>query len=243
MMKYIALLLSFPAFGAVTSVTESPATYQLKRGTSIIATPTTLAECETVKATRIAAEGLTRTTGTATYSCVTTTRSVVAFGVATPPPPPVTETWTRCAVEYQLCAFTGTRRVRYGAGTTWVVRELAAVNGGVMCGNGVFGDPAFGVEKVCEITGSYTPPPPPATGSATVSWNAVTRNTDNSSATITGYTVHYGTTSLNQSAQVPATATTYTINGLPSGTWLFSVSARSVAGVSDIPPAVAKVIP
>jgi hypothetical protein len=132
--------------------------------------------------------------------------------------------------------------VRYGAGDTWVVRELAAVNGGVMCGNGVFGDPAFGVEKVCQISGTYTPPPPPpATGTATVSWNPVTTNTNGTPATIVGYTVRYGTTGLTQSAQV--TGTSHTINNLAPGTWQFTVSARSATAESEPAGPVTKVIP
>ena len=77
-----------------------------------------------------------------------------------PDPQPVT--WNRCAAEGEICAFTGTRRVRYGANGTWVVRELTAQNGGVACNNAVFGDPLPGQWKWCELESGGTDPQPPA---------------------------------------------------------------------------------
>ncbi|MFO7304801.1 MAG: putative Ig domain-containing protein [Gammaproteobacteria bacterium] len=65
--------------------------------------------------------------------------------------PRQTTTWVFCANEGSRCNFTGTRRIRYGAGDRWVTRELRATNGGVACSNRVFGDPAPGVWKRCEI--------------------------------------------------------------------------------------------
>jgi len=57
-------------------------------------------------------------------------------------------TWTRCADENLPCAFTGTRLVRYGMGTTWTMR---VATGGVSCGNGTFGDPLVGTVKRCDL--------------------------------------------------------------------------------------------
>ena len=70
-----------------------------------------------------------------------------------PPPTPIptpSPSWITCATEGGLCVFTGTRRVRYGVGTRFVMRQ---VTGPVACLNAVFGDPAPGVIKTC----SYSP--------------------------------------------------------------------------------------
>jgi hypothetical protein len=56
--------------------------------------------------------------------------------------------WVFCANEGQLCSFTGTRSVRYGANGVYVFKTLT---NGTMCTNSVFGDPLFGVEKQCYI--------------------------------------------------------------------------------------------
>ena len=61
--------------------------------------------------------------------------------------------WVFCANEGQLCSFTGTRSVRYGANGVYVFKTLT---NGTMCTNSVFGDPIFGVEKQCYIQESGT---------------------------------------------------------------------------------------
>jgi hypothetical protein len=53
---------------------------------------------------------------------------------------------TYCAPENGLCAFTGSRTVAYGAGTTFTQKSLTA---GTPCTNAVFVDPQFGVVKSC----------------------------------------------------------------------------------------------
>ena len=65
------------------------------------------------------------------------------------PPPITTTTWIFCATENQFCAFTGTKLVRYGAGSTFTFRT--ATNG-ISCSNAVFGDPLVGVVKHCDQT-------------------------------------------------------------------------------------------
>lgn len=55
--------------------------------------------------------------------------------------------WTKCADEYNICSFSGTREVRYGLNGVYVTRT---VTGPVSCTNDVFGDPVVGVNKVCE---------------------------------------------------------------------------------------------
>lgn len=69
------------------------------------------------------------------------------------------ENWTRCAVEDQVCTFSGSRQVRYGANGTYAYRTAT---GSVGCNNDVFGDPVFGVDKVCDYAAGTTVPP--ATG-------------------------------------------------------------------------------
>ena len=56
--------------------------------------------------------------------------------------------WVFCADEDQLCSFTGTKNVRYGADGVYVFKTLTD---GTMCTNSVFGDPLDGVVKQCYI--------------------------------------------------------------------------------------------
>ena len=60
----------------------------------------------------------------------------------------VQESGTFCADENQLCSFTGTKNVRYGANGVYVFKTLTD---GTMCSNSVFGDPLIGVVKECYI--------------------------------------------------------------------------------------------
>jgi hypothetical protein len=55
---------------------------------------------------------------------------------------------TFCANEADFCAFSGTKTVRFGAGTTFVSQTLT---GGTACTTFVFGDPLPGVFKHCDI--------------------------------------------------------------------------------------------
>ena len=59
------------------------------------------------------------------------------------------ETWNTCAGEEGLCTFSGTRDVRYGAGSSFVTRTFT---GTVACSNSIFGDPALGVVKSCSVS-------------------------------------------------------------------------------------------
>jgi hypothetical protein len=80
-----------------------------------------------------------------------------------PPPPPPSEEqppagYTPCAAENQRCSFSGAANVIYGARGTWTPPR--SFNGGVDCGNAVFGDPLQGVVKACYVNAA-TPAPPP----------------------------------------------------------------------------------
>ena len=65
----------------------------------------------------------------------------------------VASSWTFCANENQFCSFTGTKLVRYGAGTSFTFQT--ATNG-IACDNATFGDPIVGTVKHCD----YTDAPP-----------------------------------------------------------------------------------
>jgi len=81
---------------------------------------------------------------------------------------------------------------------------------------------------------------PPA-GSAAVTWTAPTTNTDGSALTdLAGFYVNFGTSadSMLQQVQIASPgATGYTVTGLTSGTWYFSVSAYTTTGLQSAPSA------
>lgn len=75
-------------------------------------------------------------------------------------PAPVTPNWSKCASEYETCIFNGPYTVRYGTGSSWVTKTL---RDGTACNNSVFGDPAYGYSKECDIdlnSGSVPSPTP-----------------------------------------------------------------------------------
>ena len=87
-----------------------------------------------------------------------------------------------------------------------------------------------------------------ANGSATVSWNAPTQNTDGSALTnLAGFNIYYGTsaTTLNQSVHLANPGlTTYALGNLAPGTWYFAVNAYTTTGAeSAISSIASKTIP
>lgn len=72
-----------------------------------------------------------------------------------PAPAPAPDGWTRCATEGGACAFSGTRQVRYGAGTTYFYKSATT---SIACTNAVFGDPLPGQAKNCDYGPASTPP-------------------------------------------------------------------------------------
>jgi hypothetical protein len=60
-----------------------------------------------------------------------------------------TTTWTKCADENGTCSFSGTKTVRYGAGSSWYTKTATSSIG---CNNTVFGDPAPGIFKECDVS-------------------------------------------------------------------------------------------
>jgi hypothetical protein len=80
-------------------------------------------------------------------------------------------------------------------------------------------------------------PPPPATGSATLSWDAPTENTDGTALTdLAGYHIYYGNNAgeLDLEIDLAGTASTsYVVSGLAPGTYYFAVTAYSSAGTES----------
>jgi hypothetical protein len=65
--------------------------------------------------------------------------------------------WTFCANESGTCSFTGTQKVRYGAGTTYATPQTATNS--LACTNVIFGDPIVGTAKHCDYQPLGTTPP------------------------------------------------------------------------------------
>jgi hypothetical protein len=79
---------------------------------------------------------------------------------------------------------------------------------------------------------------PPATGSATLSWTAPTKNADGSPiAGLAGYHIYYGTdpNHFTQIIKISGAATTkFVVNGLSAGTYYFAVSAYNATGQESV---------
>lgn len=74
------------------------------------------------------------------------------------------------------------------------------------------------------------------TGSATLSWQPPTSNTDDSPLTnLAGYRIYYGTSAQQLSRQVsaPAGVSSYVIESLSPATWYFAMTAYNSAGVES----------
>ena len=94
----------------------------------------------------------------------------------------------------------------------------------------VLGTPA---SAIVTITGNGTSS---GTGSAALSWSPPTTNTNGTQVTsLTGYTIHYGTSqsAMNKSVVVSGASTTsYELTGLTNATWYFAISADAADGTS-----------
>jgi len=76
-----------------------------------------------------------------------------------------------------------------------------------------------------------------ASGTATLSWQAPTTNTDGAALTdLAGYRIYYGTSATALSDTIRLTSVglqTYVIQNLASGTWYFAVTAVASTGVES----------
>jgi len=78
--------------------------------------------------------------------------------------------------------------------------------------------------------------PAATSGSAALSWAAPTQNIDGSPLTdLSGYHIYYGTSAnaLTTTITVGGGSTTYTVSGLSSGTYYFSVVAYNAEGIDS----------
>ena len=75
--------------------------------------------------------------------------AALASATTTTPTPTTNVTWTTCASEGGTCSFSGTRDVRYGTATSYVIKTFTSK---VACTNTVFGDPARGYVKSCSYS-------------------------------------------------------------------------------------------
>jgi hypothetical protein len=78
-----------------------------------------------------------------------------------------------------------------------------------------------------------------AGGNVSLTWQAPTENTDGSALqNLGGYIIHYGTASKQYTSQITITnpgLTTYVVESLPAGTYYFSMTATTSAGVQSSP--------
>ena len=76
-----------------------------------------------------------------------------------------------------------------------------------------------------------------STGTATLSWQAPTTNTDGEALTdLAGYRIYYGTNVSDLTASIPLTGVglqTYVIDNLGPGTWYFAIKAVTSTGVES----------
>ena len=74
-------------------------------------------------------------------------------------------------------------------------------------------------------------------GSATLAWQAPTSNTNGSALSdLAGYHIYYGTSagSMTQTVNVPsASATSYVVGSLSTGTWYFGITAYTNTGLES----------
>lgn len=149
-------------------------------------------------------------------------------GVVPTPIDCVVSAWTETAGAWSACS-AGTR-TRQITRTRSVVTP--ATNGGQACP--VLGE-TFPQSEACTVT-------PPATGTASLTWQPPTVWPDGSPVTgALTYRVEYGRG--NFATQVPATGLAYNVTALASGSWQFRLYAMQGARVSNPSNTVTKVIP
>jgi hypothetical protein len=72
----------------------------------------------------------------------------------------------------------------------------------------------------------------------TLNWGTPTTNTDGTALTnLAGYRIMYGTSASNlgTTVQVGLGLSSYTVDGLSSGTWYFSIKSYSSSGTESAP--------
>jgi uncharacterized lipoprotein NlpE involved in copper resistance len=90
---------------------------------------------------------------------------------------------------------------------------------------------------VVSAPSSASPAGGPSSGSATLSWEAPTTDTNGQPLTnLSGYRIYYGVSAstLSQSVQLSGTGVqTYVIDNLAAGTWFFAIKAVTSSGLES----------
>lgn len=115
----------------------------------------------------------TSTTTALQDSAATATTSTTTSPTATSTS--TSTSWQYCTWQGGTCSFSGTREVRYGAGSSWYTKTVTS---SVSCADAVFGDPAYGTAKHCELGAA-------ASASVSVTSPVVKTTTSSSSSTTT----------------------------------------------------------
>jgi Fibronectin type III domain len=111
--------------------------------------------------------------------------------------------------------------------------RLAVVNAVIVLGVTACG----GASPQQPVSGTESSHPQASSGSAILSWAPVTQDTrGNTLQDLAGYKIHYGTSAEGlDTIEVldDPNQTTYTVQGLPSGTWYFAASAYTSDGTES----------
>ena len=199
---------------------------------------------------------------TATATATATATTITATSTTQPT---TTTSWVTAVQENQTFRVLEPTVVRYGAGTSWVQRNL---NGSINCTNSFFGsDPARGIVKSCQIpskTATTTSPTPTPTSTQWVT--AVRENQSFSLPALTQVRYGAGTSwvqrSLNgtvnctnsffgsdpasgivKSCQTPATLVAVSTTSLPPAPAPTSALPPAPAPTTALPPAPAPIAP
>ena len=153
-----------------------------------------------------------------------------------------TGTWQKIANQSGAFTVSGTKIVRYGTGTKWVMKAVTSKG---TCTTAFFGkDPAAGLTKTCEtfVSTGMTAPPVVASYNVKLSWTIPTTRQNGKPLALSelkGYEVYYATDNSASTANDTVvkvnggSVSSSTISQLPAGTYYFSISAVDVNGVKS----------
>ena len=137
-------------------------------------------------------------------------------------------TWVYCADEGGTCTFSGTRTVRYGAGTSW---NTLVATGSIACNNATFGDPIVGTVKTCEYSSDSTSPTNTPTRTPTAT-NTPVGPTNTPTRTPTPTNTPSGSVTWTFCADENETCTfsgTMTVRYGANDSWYYRVATNSIA--------------
>ncbi|MER2268238.1 GDSL-type esterase/lipase family protein [Methylobacterium oxalidis] len=139
------------------------------------------------------------------------------------------DTWQTCASEGQTCTVSAATVVRYGAGDRWYQRTVSAP---FSCVYTLFGDPAFGVNKTCQIrTATTYTASGTGTGSGGGTGSGTTGGSGTGGATGTGTSGGTGSGGTGTGSGAGTGGTTATLpNGNWVGTWRGALSSPALSG-------------